>query len=89
MGWVGDYGERMPDRLRYPGDIRATYDREQMLGSDLHGRYLMIKEVNYDEVVDISTATLRAVLPAEFRERVAPLVEIQRERKRIRALFNS
>lgn len=78
----------MPDRLRFPGDIRATYDREQMLGADLHGRYLMIKGVDYDEATNVSTATLRAVLPAEFRERVEPLVAQQRERQRIRELFN-
>lgn len=78
----------MPDRLRLNGDIRETYDREQMLGSDMHGRYLMIKSVAYEEATNISTATLRAVLPAEFRDRVAPLVDGQRERQRIRELFN-
>lgn len=78
----------MPDILRFAGDLRATYDPEQMLGADLHGRYLMIRMMDYDPATNVSTATLRAVLPQEFRQRVEPLVAGERERSRIRALFN-
>lgn len=78
----------MPEILRYRGDVRNV-DWDHMLGPDVGHRYMTIKSVAYDADADISTATLRPILPDEFRERVLPLVEGQRERERIRRVFNA
>jgi hypothetical protein len=59
----------MPDLLHYPGAV-TNYDPDYMLGPDLHGRRLIIKSLAYDADTDVTTATLRAVLPDEHRERV-------------------
>jgi hypothetical protein len=51
-------------------------------------RYLAPRSVDYSPETGVSTLTLRAILPAEFRERVTALAEKERERERIRKLFN-
>jgi len=76
----------MPEILRYRGDL-ADIDRDQMLGPDTAGRRLAIKTVDYDPGTDVTTVTLRGILPAEFRERIKPLVAEQLERERIRKVF--
>ncbi len=60
---------------------------DQMVGPDLHGRHLAIKSCAYDADTGVATAELRAILPAEYRERIEPLVAAQRERQRIRGVF--
>lgn len=78
----------MADYLHFRGNITATIDRDQMLGPDTGGRYLAIKAIDYDPATDVTTASLRAILPDEFRERVMKLAGGQSERERIRAVFN-
>lgn len=78
----------MPDRLRYRGDITAVADRTRMYGPDVGARYLKIGDLTYDPKTDVTTATMRPIMPPEFRERLEPLVAMQTERERIRALFN-
>jgi hypothetical protein len=76
----------MSDVLHFRRDMRAV-DFDQMIGPDFGKRYLGIKTVYYDAVTDVSTVTLRGILPAEFRERIKPLVAEQQARERIRKLF--
>lgn len=78
----------MPEVLRYRGDIRPV-DHGHMLGPDTAGRRLVITGVDYDPVGDMSTVTLRAVLPAEYRERVEPLVAQAQAFYRLQGLFNA
>jgi hypothetical protein len=59
-----------------------------MLGPDFGGRRLRIASVDYDPETDVSTATLRGVLPDQFRELVEPLWRQAQEHQRIRELFN-
>lgn len=59
----------MPEQLHYPGNI-TNFDPDHMLGPDQFGRRLIIKSMSYDADTDVTTATLRAVLPDEHRERV-------------------
>jgi hypothetical protein len=78
----------MPEVLRYPGDV-TNFDPDHMLEPDLHGRRLIIKSMTYDEGTNTSTATLRAVLADEFRQRVETFgLHQARERSRIGRLFN-
>lgn len=76
----------MAEVLHYRGDQR-NFDPEWMLGPDMDRRRLVIKSMAYDPATDVSTATLRAVLPDEFREAVKPLVAQQQARSRIRSVF--
>ena len=78
----------MPDLLRYKGDLTATIDRDQMIGPDFGKRWLGIRKVEYDPVANITTVTLRGILPDEYRERVGPRIEQARAHERIRKLFN-
>lgn len=76
----------MPEILHYRGD-QTNYDPMLVLGPDRDGRRMKIVSAVYDPETDITTATLRAVMPAEFRERLMaqqPKVEAY---NRIRALF--
>ena len=59
----------MPEILRYAGD-QTNYDPDLVLGPDRDGRRMKIVGAAYDEAADITTVTLRAVMPAEFRERL-------------------
>lgn len=65
----------------------AQQAMDQMVGPDLFGRHLAIKEVACNPITEIGTVKLRAILPDEYRERIMPLVEQQRERNRIRTVF--
>jgi hypothetical protein len=76
----------MSDVLHFRRDMRAV-DFDQMIGPDFGHRYLGIKAVDYDADTGVSTVTLRGILPAEFRERIKPLVAEQQARERIRKLF--
>jgi hypothetical protein len=76
----------MPDYLHFRRDM-AAIDMGQMLGPDMDRRYLAPRSVDYSPETGVSTLTLRAILPAEFRERVTALAEKERERERIRGLF--
>lgn len=78
----------MPDILRYRGDV-TNADRGHLLGPDVGRRYLTVRTVDYDPDTDISTATLHGVMPAEFSERIGPIVENQMQRERIRKLFSA
>lgn len=71
----------MPNVLHFPRDMSAV-DMGQMIGPDMHRRYLGIKSATG------STVTLYGIMPDEYRERVAVLVAKETERERIRALFN-
>lgn len=80
----------MPETLHYrPSDPYqwAQDAMDQMTEADKFGRHLAIKAVSYDADTGVGTAELRAVLPDEYRERIMPLVEQQRARNRIRAVF--
>jgi hypothetical protein len=77
----------MPDVLHFRGFL-DDFDPDHLIGPDFGGRWLRISHVEYDTGTDISTAVLRGVLPDDYRERVKPLVANQRERERIRKLFN-
>lgn len=80
----------MPEQLHYPGNI-ANFDPDHMLGPDQFGRRLIIKSMSYDADTDVTTATLRAVLPDEYRERVLGAdgqKEQAQARGRIGGLFN-
>lgn len=77
----------MPDILHFPRD-RTNFDPDLMLGPDRDGRRLTIASAVYDVAANVTTATLRAVLPDRFRTLVEPLVAQQRERQRIREVFN-
>jgi hypothetical protein len=77
----------MPDVLHFRGNI-IPFDSSQMIGPDFGRRYLAIRTATYDPTTDISTVVLRGILPDEYRERVTALVAKERERVRIRELFN-
>jgi hypothetical protein len=77
----------MPDYLHFR-HCMCDVDMDQMLGPDMDRRYLAPRSVDYSPETGVSTLTLRAILPAEFRERVTALAEKERERERIRKLFN-
>lgn len=77
----------MPDILRYRGNITATIDFEHMIGPDWAKRYLAVRSVSHDPATNLTTAKLRGVLPAEFRERIPALVAGQQERDRIRQFY--
>lgn len=79
----------MSDILRYRGDITATCDRDHMIGPDFGKRYLAVRSLAYDPVTDLTTATLRGILPDEFRERITVLMARQQEYDRIKVLFNA
>lgn len=77
----------MAEHLRYVGD-RTDYDPDLILGPDRDGRRLRIVGVTYDRVTDVSTATLKAVMPQEFRDRLMAKKPVYDAYNRIRALFN-
>jgi hypothetical protein len=76
----------MPDILHFRRDM-TNVDFDQMIGPDFGRRYLGIKHVDYDAETNVSTVTLRGILPAEFRGRIKPRVAEQQARERIRKLF--
>lgn len=76
----------MPDVLHFKG--RHDFDRDWLIGPDFGRRYLLPRKVEYNPETDISTITLRGIMPDELRERVTPLVAAQREHERIRKVFN-
>lgn len=82
----------MSEHLRYHGNITANTelaDDANMLGPDMDRRYLTIVKLDYDRNADVTVATLRPVMPAEFRERVMRLAETQaKPAARLRKLFN-
>ena len=78
----------MPDVLHYKGDLTATIDLDQMIGPDFGKRWLGIRKVEYDPGTDVTTLTLRGILPDEYRERVLPMMEQAQAHERIRKLFN-
>lgn len=78
----------MPEVLHYRG-YRIPFYGDHMLGPDMDRRYLAPKRADYDPATDVTTLTLRPIMPAEFRERVTALAEKERDRERIRALFNA
>lgn len=77
----------MPDILHIRGRHDGI-DFDHMYGPDRDRRYLKIKTVTYDANTDITELRLRAILPADFREQIEPLIANQRERERIRKVFN-
>lgn len=79
----------MSDILRYKGDITESCDRDHMIGPDFGKRYLAVRSLAYDPATDLTTATLRGVLPPEFRERVTALMARQQEYDRVKAVFNA
>lgn len=76
----------MPDVLHYRGN-QVNYDDDWMLGPDMDKRRLKPVAAEYDSVSDITTITLKAIMPAEFRERVQPLIAQEVDRRRIAELF--
>ena len=78
----------MPDVLHYRGDLTASIDRVQMIGPDFGKRWLGIRKVEYDPNTDVTTVTMRGILPDEYRERIGLMVTQAREQERIRKLFN-
>ena len=78
----------MSEILHFRGRIELD-SLAHMLGPDVGHRYLAATSVAYDEATDISTVTLRAIMPDEYRERVMALVAGQQERERIRRVYNA
>lgn len=78
----------MADILHYRGDHTESFDPDRVLGPDLHRRYLTIKTMAYDPGANVSTATLRAVPPGEFGDKILPLIADQNARLRLKALFS-
>lgn len=76
----------MAETLHYRGDHRV-YDPDLILGPDIDHRRLRIVGAEYDPATDVTTMTLKAVMPQEFRERVKPMVEQAEARQRIKELF--
>ncbi len=77
----------MTDVLHFKGDLTRA-DREQLIGPDFGRRWLAIRKVDYDPDTDVSTVTLRGVMPDEYRQRLEPQVAQAQEHARIRRLFN-
>ena len=78
----------MPEILRFRGDHRR-YDPEHVLGPDRDGRRMRIVSTLYSRETDMSVATLRAVMPEEYRRDVLPRkVEQGQAQIRIWKLFN-
>jgi hypothetical protein len=77
----------MPEVLHYRGDITEGLDYDHMIGPDFGKRWMSIKSAHYDAGTDITTVTLRAIMPEEFRVRIAPEIENMRKRSRTKALF--
>lgn len=51
--------ESTPRRLHYPGDIRNSDIKERLLGPNQFGEYFIAESLEYDPVLDRTTAHLR------------------------------
>lgn len=77
----------MADHLTYQGN-RTDFDPKLVLGSDIHGAYYAIKSMDYDAETDVTTATMRIVLPAELNQRIGEPVDALTKLARVYDLFN-
>lgn len=79
----------MPDVIHIKHPVNPIgIDMDRLYGPDRDGRYLKPTTVNYDGDADVVEIRLRAVLGDDLTQAVAPLVQQQRDRERIKALFN-
>jgi len=78
----------MSDILHFRGDLADRIERGQMIGPDFGGRHLSVRSAKYDAGTDSTTVTLRGILPDEYRKRILERVDAQRERDRVREVFN-
>jgi hypothetical protein len=76
----------MTDLLRFKGDLTRA-DRDQMIGPDFGRRWLAIRKIDYNPDTNVSTVTLRGVMPEEYRRRLQPQVLQAQEHARIKELF--
>jgi hypothetical protein len=76
----------MTDLLRFKGDLTRA-DRDQMIGPDFGRRWLAIRKIDYNPDTNVSTVTLRGVMPEEYRQRLQPQVAQAQEHARIKELF--
>ena len=76
----------MPETLRYRGDHTA-FDPDLILGPDRDGRRMRITGATYDETTDVTTATLRAIMPRDFRDMLEAKRPMYQAYNRIRELF--
>jgi hypothetical protein len=76
----------MTDLLRFKGDLTRA-DRDQLIGPDFGRRWLAIRKIDYNPDTNVSTVTLRGVMPEEYRRRLQPQVLQAQEHARIKELF--
>jgi hypothetical protein len=76
----------MTDLLRFKGDLTRA-DRDQLIGPDFGRRWLAIRKIDYNPDTNVSTVTLRGVMPDEYRQRLQPQVLQAQEHARIKELF--